>query len=203
MKIITQRLVFALIVLILLMVSLSGCFKTHVYFYYHTYGKVRYETGFVHFYLYQVIHPRSSDQITHNEGDSVNKGLDVSRYLRISLQNINKSNDERTIPPTFLKADSIKIIPKSPFEFPEFHGLEQITIVSKRRNSKIMKLEPIIVPRDYKDDFEIEYILSVYSEKDSTLLMREPVKLRVEYKSRTYKTPLVLPANDSKNSKID
>ena len=181
--------------LALLFIFLSGCTKT--YFYKVAEEKVHYDSGYVYFYLLDLKNTIALSKNIQYKEDSVyndfdsrllrfrNVSFDTSKYLYLGIGNANYSNERRLVPKTFLIADSIKILPKPPFEFPEYDGVQQMT-GSGPGNSRSMEIEPILVPKDYKDDFKIEYILSVYGESDSTLLMRKPVKLKIEYKSRTY-----------------
>lgn len=187
--------VLALMAMILLLVFLSGCTKT--YYYKVAEEKVQYEFGEIDFYIYDleraIIQGKTEkfyEDSVYNVYDSrafrfKNVPFDSSKFVYLSLSNRNYSQVSNFIFQTYLIADSINIIPKSLFEFPKYDGLKQITLKTGR-TSKTMWIEPILVPKDYKDDFEIEYILSVYRESDSTLLMRKPVKLKIKYRSRYY-----------------
>lgn len=190
----TKRPVLVQLVLFLLIILLSGCAK--IYFYKIEQERVHYSRGEFRFYISDITGTVSQGKTLQYHEDSVyseyqSRALrfkdipfDSSSYHYLSLVNSNYPKDERLESWTYLIADSIKIIPKSPFEFPEYDGLEQITVRRGRTNAKKMWIEPILVPREYKDDFEIEYILSIYKKSDSTLLVRKPIKLKVKYASR-------------------
>ena len=185
----------ALMAMMLLVIFLSGCTKT--YFYRVTEEEVHYDSGSFSFYIFEVERTIELGKTIQFNEDSVysdyevralrlrNVQIDTSKYSYLSLISRNYSRDKSFVFQTYLIADSIKITPKPPHEFPKYDGLEPITVGSGS-NSNDMWIEPILVPKEYKDDFEIEYILSIYKENDSSLLVRKPIKLKVEYKSHTY-----------------
>ena len=181
-----------LIVLSLLFILVSGCTRTY---FYGLEEKVHYDSGYVEFYIIPLDGMIALSKNIQYKEDSVysdferdilryrNIEFDSSKYTYLGLGNANWANDRTTVPKTFHIADSIKLFPKSPFEFPEYNGLGQMSYLP---NIRSMRIEPILVPREYKDDFEIEFILSIYKKLDSTLLMRKPVNLKIKYKSIYY-----------------
>lgn len=189
----TKRSNLVLLILLFLTMILSGCAK--IYFYKVADEKVQYDFGDFNFYIDDLKLTIIKGKTIQYYEDSVynvydsralrykNMPFDSSKYDYLGLVNTIYSSEWTLVFETYLIADSIKIIPKPPFEFPEYDGLEQIT-VRTGPNSKDMWINPILVPKEYKDDFEIEYILSAYRESDNTLLVRKPIKLKVEYRSR-------------------
>lgn len=194
MNIKRHRLVHALMAMILLLVFLSGCTRTY---FYGLEENVHYDSGYVEFYIIPLDGMIALSKDMHYRKDSVysdferdilryrNIEFDSSKYTYLGLGNHNWANDRVTAPNSFHVADSIKFFPKSPFEFPEYNALEKNKWAGQT-STRSMSIEPILVPREYKDDFEIEFILSVYKKNDSTLITRKPVKLKIEYKSRYY-----------------
>ena len=181
-----------LIVLSLLFILVSGCTRTY---FYGLEEKVHYDSGYVEFYIIPLDGMIALSKNIQYKEDSVysdferdilryrNIEFDSSKYTYLGLGNANWANDRTTVPKTFHIADSIKLFPKSPFEFPEYNGLGQMSYLP---NIRSMRIEPILVPREYKDDFEIEFILYVYKKSDSTLITRKSVNLKIKYKSIYY-----------------
>ena len=181
-----------LIVLSLLFILMSGCTRTY---FYGLEEKVYYDSGYVEFYIIPLDGMIALSKNIQYKEDSVysdferdilryrNIEFDSSKYTYLGLGNANWANDRTTVPKTFHIADSIKLFPKSPFEFPEYNGLGQMSYLP---NIRSMRIEPILVPREYKDDFEIEFILYVYKKSDSTLITRKSVNLKIKYKSIYY-----------------
>jgi len=190
----THRFIHALTALILLFILVSGCTRTY---FYGLEEKVHYDSGYVEFYIIPLDGMIALSKDMHYKKDSVysdferdilryrNIEFDSSKYTYLGLGNHNWANDRTTVPKTFHIADSIKLFPKSPFEFPEYDALEKNNWAGQA-STRSMSIEPILVPREYNDDFEIEFVLSVYKKSDSTLLMRKPVSLKIKYKSRYY-----------------
>ncbi len=186
----TQRLVLALTALILLFILVSGCTRTY---FYGLEEKVYYDSGYVHFYIIpldgQIASSKKIQYIEDSVYSDFEMGIlryrkiefDSSKYTYLGLGNHNWNNVMGTVPKTFHIVDSIKFFPKSPFEFPEYNALEKNKWAGQT-STRSMSIEPILVPREYKDDFEIEFILSIYKKLDSTLLMRKPVNLKIKYK---------------------
>ena len=181
-----------LIVLSLLFILMSGCTRTY---FYGLEEKVYYDSGYVEFYIIPLDGMIALSKNIQYKEDSVysdferdilryrNIEFDSSKYTYLGLGNANWANDRTTVPKTLHIADSIKLFPKYPFEFPEYNGLGQMSYLP---NIRSMRIEPILVPREYKDDFEIEFILYVYKKSDSTLITRKSVNLKIKYKSIYY-----------------
>ena len=190
----TYNLTNLLIVLGLLFILMSGCTRTY---FCGLEEKVYYDSGYVEFYIIPLDGMIALSKNIQYKEDSVYNDFDrdilrfrkiefdSSKYTYLGLGNHNWNNVVGTVPKTFHIADSIKLFPKSPFEFPEYDALEKNKWAGQA-STRSMRIEPILVPREYKDDFEIEFILSVYQKSDSTLITRKPVKLKIKYKSRYY-----------------
>ncbi|MCH7947975.1 MAG: hypothetical protein IIC66_09295 [candidate division Zixibacteria bacterium] len=191
----TKRLALALMFLALLFIFLSGCAK--IYFYKLSKDVVQYEFGNLLIEISDIGRDILKGKTIQYYEDSVYSDrdrralrykdipYDSSKYVYLGVINTTYCKIWETVVRTYFVADSIKIIPKPQFEFPEYDGLDQITVWEGVTSSE-MWINPILVPKDYKDDFVIEYVLSIYKKGDSTLLVRKPIKLKVEYKSHTY-----------------
>ena len=91
----------------------------------------------------------------------------------------------------FGRADSVRIRLAPPFEAPPFNAFPQEMGYPDEwagRGYRAFGISPIGIPKGYKQDFEVDFVLSLHQVSDSSLVERVPVHLVCRHKKKVGST---------------